>query len=143
MSQICCMLNNPVITWKLSHKQNSPAISRSHCWGRGGIWRRKWEHLKAWESNGKLPLRTCLECSVPEPYRSPDWVPVPAKPTQGLNTINNNNNLQDHTTGLFLSQMNLVHFFTIHTFQSANEVHPASFSRCTEGSFCGTKVAGV
>jgi hypothetical protein len=31
------------------------------------------------ESNGKLPLRTCLECSVPEPYRSPDWALVPAK----------------------------------------------------------------
>jgi hypothetical protein len=25
------------------------------------------------ESNGKLPLRTCPGCSVPEPYRSPDW----------------------------------------------------------------------
>jgi len=24
------------------------------------------------ESNGKLPLRTCPGCSVPEPYRSPD-----------------------------------------------------------------------
>jgi hypothetical protein len=45
----------------------------------GGIWRRKWEHLKAGKSNGELPLRTCLECSVPEPYRSPDWALVPAK----------------------------------------------------------------
>ena len=24
------------------------------------------------ESNGKLPLRTCPVCSVPEPYQSPD-----------------------------------------------------------------------
>jgi len=24
------------------------------------------------ESNGKLPLRTCSGCSVPEPYQSPD-----------------------------------------------------------------------
>jgi len=32
------------------------------------------------ESNGNLPLRTCPECSVPEPYRLPDWVLVPAKP---------------------------------------------------------------
>ena len=32
------------------------------------------------ESNGNLPLRTCPGCSVPEPYRSPDWVLVPAKP---------------------------------------------------------------
>jgi hypothetical protein len=34
---------------------------------------------KAGESNGKLPLRTCPECSVPEPNRSPDWGPVAAK----------------------------------------------------------------
>jgi hypothetical protein len=38
------------------------------------------------ESNGKLPLRTCPGCSVPEPYRSPDWALVPVKPAQGLNT---------------------------------------------------------
>jgi hypothetical protein len=29
---------------------------------------------------GNLPLRTCPGCGVPEPYRSPDWVLVPAKP---------------------------------------------------------------
>ena len=34
---------------------------------------------KAGESNGNLPLRNCLECSVPEPYRSRDWALVPAK----------------------------------------------------------------
>jgi hypothetical protein len=28
MSQICGMLKNPVITWKLDHRQNLPAISR-------------------------------------------------------------------------------------------------------------------
>jgi hypothetical protein len=39
----------------------------------------KWERLKAGESNGKLPLRTYLECSMPEPYWSPDWALVPAK----------------------------------------------------------------
>jgi hypothetical protein len=56
-------------------------------------------------SKGNLPLRTCLECSVPESYRSPDWALVPAKPAQRLNTTtttttttltttttNNNNN---------------------------------------------------
>jgi hypothetical protein len=42
--------------------------------------------MYAGESNGKLPLRTCPGCSVPEPYRSPDWALVPAKPAQGLNT---------------------------------------------------------
>jgi hypothetical protein len=42
-------------------------------------WRRKWELLNAGESNGKLPLRTCQECSVSEPYRSPDWALVPSK----------------------------------------------------------------
>jgi len=31
------------------------------------------------ESNGNLPLRICPGCSVPEPYRSPDWVLVPVK----------------------------------------------------------------
>jgi hypothetical protein len=31
------------------------------------------------ESNGKLPLRTYPECSVSEPYRSPDWALIPAK----------------------------------------------------------------
>jgi hypothetical protein len=33
----------------------------------------------AGESNGKLPLRTCPGCSIPEPYRSPDWALVPAQ----------------------------------------------------------------
>jgi hypothetical protein len=31
------------------------------------------------ESNGKLPLRTFPGCSVPESYRSPDWVLVPVQ----------------------------------------------------------------
>jgi len=31
------------------------------------------------ESNGKLPLRTCPGCSVPQPYWSPDWALVPAQ----------------------------------------------------------------
>jgi hypothetical protein len=31
------------------------------------------------ESNGKLPLRICLDYSVPEPYRLPGWALVPAK----------------------------------------------------------------
>jgi hypothetical protein len=51
----------------------------SSWWGREDIWRWNWERIKAWESNGKLPLRTCPECSVPESYRSPDWALVPAK----------------------------------------------------------------
>jgi len=45
----------------------------------GGTWRLRWEHLKAGESNGKLPPRTCTGCSVPEPYLSHDWAVVPAK----------------------------------------------------------------
>jgi hypothetical protein len=48
----------------------------------GGIWWYKWERLKAGESNGKLPLRICPECSTPEPYRSPNWALVPAKTAQ-------------------------------------------------------------
>ena len=46
----------------------------------GGTWRLKWECLKAGESNGKLPPRTCPGCSVPEPYWSHDRALVPAKP---------------------------------------------------------------
>ena len=46
----------------------------------GGTWGLKWERLKAGESNGKLPPRTCPGCSVPEPYLSYDWALVPAKP---------------------------------------------------------------
>jgi len=30
------------------------------------------------ESNGKVPLRTCPGCSVPEPYQSPDRALVSA-----------------------------------------------------------------
>ena len=29
-------------------------------------------YIYSGESNGKLPLRTCPGCSVPEPYQSPD-----------------------------------------------------------------------
>jgi hypothetical protein len=47
--------------------------------GRGGTWRQKWERLNAGKSNGKLPLRTCPGCSVPEPYRSQDWALVRAQ----------------------------------------------------------------
>ena len=43
-------------------------------------WRQKWERLKAEESNGKLPPKSCPGCSVPEPYRSHDWALVPANP---------------------------------------------------------------
>jgi len=43
-------------------------------------------NVKKGEINGKLPLRTCPGCSASEPYQSPDWALVPAKPAQGLNT---------------------------------------------------------
>jgi len=41
----------------------------------------KWEHLKKeeGESNGKLHLRPCPGCSVPEPYQSLDWTLVSAQ----------------------------------------------------------------
>jgi len=32
----------------------------------------EWENLKSGESYGKLPLRTCPGCSIPEPFQSPD-----------------------------------------------------------------------
>jgi len=31
------------------------------------------------ESNGKLPLKTWPGCSIPEPYRLPDWGLVPTQ----------------------------------------------------------------
>ena len=49
---------------------------------RWGTWWRKWERLNAGESNGKLPLRTCPGCSVPELYQSTDWALVPAQTGQ-------------------------------------------------------------
>jgi len=59
----------------------SPFVARiSRVIADGGTWRLKWERLKAGESNGKLPPRTCLGCSVPQPYLSHDWALVPAKP---------------------------------------------------------------
>jgi len=60
----------------------------------GGTWQLKWECLKAGESNGKLPPRTCPGCSVPEPYWSHDWAPVPAKPgLQGWILMNECNHI--------------------------------------------------
>ena len=56
-----------------------PLLEDSRVVGREGTQRRRWERLKAGESNGNLPLRTCPGCSVPGPYWSPDWVLVPAK----------------------------------------------------------------
>jgi len=77
--------------WKLEFRQNyyqisfSPTVPPfaariSHVIADGGTWQLKWERLKAGESNGKLPSRTCSGCSVPESYRSHDWDLVPAKP---------------------------------------------------------------
>ena len=77
--------------WKSEFRQNyyrtpfSPTVPHfaariSRVVADGGTWRLKWERLKAGESNGKLPPRTCSGCSVPEPYRSHDWALVPAKP---------------------------------------------------------------
>jgi hypothetical protein len=45
----------------------------------GGIWWQKLERLNAGESNGKLPLRICPGCRVPEPYQSPDWALISAQ----------------------------------------------------------------
>ena len=56
----------------LSHGSTFRCQDVSRRCGRTGTWRRKWELLKAGESNGKLPPKTCPGCSVPEPYRSHD-----------------------------------------------------------------------
>jgi len=61
----------------LAHSSHFRRWDLSRRGGRGGG--EKWEHLKSGESNGKLPLRTCPGCSVPEPYQSPDWTLVSAQ----------------------------------------------------------------
>jgi hypothetical protein len=50
MSQICGMLKNPVITWKLGHRQNLPAISRPiSSLANRGLWHlRGMERLRSW-----------------------------------------------------------------------------------------------
>jgi hypothetical protein len=61
-----------------------------------GMWRHLAAKVGMSKGRGKqwqtTPKRTCLERSVPEPYRSYDWALVPAKPVQGLNNTNTNNN---------------------------------------------------
>ena len=64
----------------LTHSSTFRCQDLSRRCGCTGTWRRKWERLKAGESNGKLPPRTCPGCSVPQPYRSHDWSLVPASP---------------------------------------------------------------
>jgi len=66
------------ITGHLSHPQFHLSLLGSLASLR--TWRRKWECLKAGESNGKLPPRTCPGYSVPEPHRPHDWALVPADP---------------------------------------------------------------
>jgi len=64
----------------IAHEEfHLPLLGVSDVVGREGTWRRRWGRLKAGESNSNLSLRICPGCSVPEPYRSPDWVLVPAK----------------------------------------------------------------
>ena len=72
LDEICRNISRP--------QRVPPSVARglSHR-GREGTQRRRWERLKAGESYGNLPLRICPGCSVPEPYRSPDWVLVRAK----------------------------------------------------------------
>ena len=56
----------------LAHSSTFRRKDLSRRGGREDTWWRKWERLNTGESNGKLPLRTCPGCSVPEPYQSPD-----------------------------------------------------------------------
>ena len=78
---LCGSRNSGKITGQfLAHSSTFRYYDLSRLCGRTGTWRRKWERLKAGESIGKLPPRTCPGCSVPEPYRSHDWALVPASP---------------------------------------------------------------
>jgi len=64
----------------LAHSSHFRGWDLSRRGGRGGIW---WWKVgtskKTRESNGKLPVRTCPGCSVPEPHQSPDWTLVSAQ----------------------------------------------------------------
>ena len=64
----------------LAHSSTFRRWDLSRRSGRGGTW---WWKVgtskKLGESNGKLQLRTCPGCSVPEPYQSPDWTLVSAQ----------------------------------------------------------------
>ena len=48
----------------LAHSSTFRCYDLSRRCGRTDTWRRKWELLKAGESNGKLPPRTCPGCSA-------------------------------------------------------------------------------
>jgi hypothetical protein len=56
----------------LAHSSTFRRWDLSRRGGRGDTWWRKLKCLNAGESNGKLPLRICPGCSIPEPYQSPD-----------------------------------------------------------------------
>jgi hypothetical protein len=56
----------------LCHTSTFRRWDLSRCGRLEGTWWRKWERLHMGESNGKLPLRICPGCSIPEPYQSPD-----------------------------------------------------------------------
>jgi hypothetical protein len=74
------LLGQIVATFLAHEEFYLPLLEVSRIVEREGTERRRWEHLRAGERNGYLPLRTCPGCNVPEPYRSPDWALVPAKP---------------------------------------------------------------
>jgi hypothetical protein len=54
----------------LAHSSTSRRWDLLRRGGRGGTWWRKSGRLNAVESNGKLPLKICPGCSVPELYQS-------------------------------------------------------------------------
>jgi hypothetical protein len=61
MSQICGMVKNPVITWKLGHRQNLSAISRPiSSLANRGFWRlRGVERLWSWQKELSGAQRAC------------------------------------------------------------------------------------
>jgi len=73
LDEICQNISRP------RRVPHSAARGLSRRW----TWRHLAEKVETSKGGGKqwqLPLRTCPGCSVPEPYRSPDLVLVPAKP---------------------------------------------------------------
>jgi hypothetical protein len=139
MSQICGMLKNPVITWKLGHRQNSSAISRpiippyatrnARVDGDVGHLAAKVRTSKGrgkqWQPTPKNLPRT----RVQGPYRSPDWALVPAKPAQRLNT--NTNNIPEYRN-------RLPHFWWVTTLSALlyNSAHTHYCSSCIQHTSC-------
>jgi hypothetical protein len=113
MSQICGMLKNPVITWKLGHRQNLPAISRpiSSLVNRG-LWRlrgveRLWIWRKELREVHRGPVASRPRCIRGKPNRKPVYLSI------SITTILSTN-LMIYTQVLVLCILSINNFAKLH-----------------------------